>query len=106
MINSNYQQQPQPDSGEEIIVDTKWKVPNKFAKESDIYQMNAYSTSSSQVSKVILLYPRLDCTEKLVGNYTFLIGKNHARTLEIKTIDVTKVSSWNIFLKELKNTFN
>ncbi|MBQ6932796.1 MAG: hypothetical protein IJN37_00270 [Clostridia bacterium] len=94
------------DSGEEIIVDTKWKVPNKFAKESDVYQMNAYSTSSSRVSKVILLYPHLDSTEKFVGNYTFLIGKDHARTLEIKTIDITKVLSWNNFLKELKNTIN
>ena len=68
--------------------------------------MNAYSTSSKRVKKVILLYPHLDSTEKLVGDYTFLIGQEHARTLEIKTIDISKVLSWNVFLKELKATIN
>ena len=90
----------------EIIIDTKWKIPNKFAKESDIYQMNAYSTSSNKVSKVVLLYPHLDSTEKMVGNYTFLLGNGHARALEIKTIDITKVLTWNGFLKDLRTVIN
>ena len=92
--------------GTEIIIDTKWKIPNKFAKESDIYQMNAYSTSSNKVSKVVLLYPHLDSTEKMVGKYTFLLGNGHARALEIKTIDITKVLTWNGFLKDLRTVIN
>lgn len=91
-------------TGEEIIVDTKWKTPNKFSKESDIYQMNAYSISSKQVSKVILLYPYLANTEKFVGSYTFLIGEKNNRVLEIRTIDLSKVLCWNSFLTELKRT--
>lgn len=92
--------------GTEIIIDTKWKIPNKFAKESDIYQMNAYSTSSNKVSKVVLLYPHLDSTEKMVGKYTFLLGNGHTRALEIKTIDITKVLTWNDFLKNLRTVIN
>lgn len=88
--------------GAEIIIDTKWKIPNRFAKESDIYQMNAYSTSSSKVNKVILLYPHLDSTGKMVGDYTFLLGNEQTRTLEIKTIDITKVLTWNDFLNDLR----
>lgn len=92
--------------GTEIIVDTKWKIPSKFAKESDIYQMNAYSMSSNKVSKVVLLYPHLDSTEKMVGKYTFLLGNGHARSLEIKTINITKVLAWIDFLKELRAVIN
>lgn len=91
------------DDGTEIIVDTKWKIPNKFAKESDIYQMNAYSTSSHKVSKVVLLYPYLDSTGKMVGKYTFLLANSNTRVLEIKTIDITKVLVWNDFLKDLRS---
>lgn len=89
-------------NGDEIIIDTKWKIPNKFAKESDIYQMNAYSTSSQKVCKVILLYPHLDSTGKMTGKYSFLLDNEHTRSLEIKTIDLTKVMSWNEFLTDLK----
>ena len=92
--------------GTEIIIDTKWKIPNKFAKESDIYQMNAYSTSSQRVSKVILLYPHLDSTVKMVGKYTFLLGTGKTRVLEIKTIDVTKVLVWNDFMTDLRAVIN
>ena len=90
----------------EIIIDTKWKIPSKFAKESDIYQMNAYSTSSQKVSKVVLLYPHLDSTGKMVGKYTFLLGKEQSRSLEIKTIDITKVLVWNDFLADLRKVIN
>lgn len=92
--------------GTEIIIDTKWKIPKNFAKESDIYQMNAYSTSSTRVSKVFLLYPHLDSTEKMIGKYTFLLGNGHTRVLEIKTIDITKVLSWNDFLNDLRTVIN
>lgn len=45
------------DSGN-YIIDTKWKMPISFAKESDIYQMNAYSTGIGKVERVFLLYPK------------------------------------------------
>lgn len=88
--------------GTEVIIDTKWKIPNKFAKESDIYQMNAYSSSSKTVRKVILLYPHLDSTGKMTGKYNFLLDNGHSRELEIKTIDLTKVMAWSDFLADLQ----
>ncbi len=90
------------DDGSDIIIDTKWKIPKSFAKESDIYQMNAYAASSEKICKVILLYPYVKSTEKLVGSYTFISEKNPAKKLEIRTVDLTKVLSWNTFLKALK----
>lgn len=91
------------DNNTEYIIDTKWKIPNKFAKESDIYQMNAYSTSNRNVKKVILLYPYLESTAKIVGKYTFLLDDKKNRILEIKAIDLTKILSWNEFLRDLQN---
>lgn len=92
--------------GTKIIIDTKWKIPSNFAKESDIYQMNAYSTGSSKIKKVIILYPYYNKTEKIVGKYTFLLGNESNRVLEIKTIDITKIMNWDIFIKNLRTIIN
>ena len=55
---------------------------------------------------MILLYPHLDSTVKMVGKYTFLLGTGQTRVLEIKTIDVTKVLVWNDFMTDLRAVIN
>ncbi|MEE1163574.1 MAG: hypothetical protein UHU21_07760 [Lachnospiraceae bacterium] len=87
---------------EQWIIDTKWKLPGRFAKESDVYQMNAYSTGIKNVSKVILLYPRVSRSDHLVGYYTLLSSVGGPRPLEIKLIDLMECLSWNEFLKSFK----
>ena len=84
------------------IVDTKWKMPNRFAKESDVYQMNAYSSSIPNVSKVVILYPRLNQTESIVGEYIFLDSLGTRRKLDIKTIDLLECLNWNQFIIDFK----
>ncbi len=90
---------------EQWIIDTKWKIPGRFAKESDVYQMNAYSTGIKGVSKVILLYPRVSRSDHLVGYYTLLSSVGGPRPLEIKLIDLMECLSWNDFLKSFKKKF-
>lgn len=89
------------------IIDTKWKIINKTIKESDAYQMNAYSTGINNVSKVILLYPRVSHNDNLVGYYSFLSGANISpRRLEVKTIDLAGCLAWNRFLKDFRTMFD
>ena len=90
---------------EQWIIDTKWKIPGRFAKESDVYQMNAYSTGIKNVSKVILLYPRVSRSDHLVGYYTLLSSVGHQKKMEIKLIDLLECLSWNDFLKSFKKSF-
>ena len=90
---------------EQWIIDTKWKMPGRFAKESDVYQMNAYSTGIKNVSKVILLYPRVSRSDHLVGYYTLLSSVGGPRPLEIKLIDLMECLSWNEFLRSFKRKF-
>jgi 5-methylcytosine-specific restriction endonuclease McrBC regulatory subunit McrC len=68
----------------------------------DVYQMNAYSTGIKNVSKVILLYPRVSRSDHLVGYYTLLSSVGGPRPLEIKLIDLMECLSWNEFLKSFK----
>jgi len=91
-------------SDEQWIIDTKWKLPGRFAKESDIYQMNAYSAGIKNVSKVILIYPRVSKTDHLVGYYQLLSSVGDSRPLEIKMIDLMGCLSWSDFLKSFKET--
>lgn len=91
---------------EQWIIDTKWKIPGRFAKESDVYQMNAYSTGIKNVSKVILLYPRVSRLDHLVGYYTLLSSVGGPRPLEIKLIDLMECLSWNSFIKTFKQKFS
>ena len=90
---------------EQWIIDTKWKIPYKFARESDVYQMNAYSTSIRNVSKVILLYPRVSSSDRLVGYYTLLSSKGANRPLEIRTIDLMECLDWKKFLDSFRKKF-
>lgn len=90
---------------EKWIIDTKWKLPQHFAKESDVYQMNAYSSAIKNTSKVILLYPQINSSNQWLGSYKFLSPSDNERLLEIKTIDLTKCLSWNKFIKSIQLNF-
>lgn len=89
---------------EQWIIDTKWKLPSRFAKESDIYQMNAYSSAIHHVNRVILLYPRVPKTDQIVGQYLFSDAFGIQRLLEIRTIDLMGCLSWGHFLRQFKET--
>lgn len=91
---------------EQWILDTKWKMPSRFAKESDIYQMNAYSSAINNVSKVVLLYPRVSQTEQMVGEYVFIDRNGTQRPLEIRTIDLLECLSWSQFLRSFGESFS
>ena len=83
------------------IVDTKWKIPANFAKESDVYQMNAYSTGIKNVENIILLYPFVGKIE-MIDDYHFEDKDGRKRALKIRTIDLMKCLDWKAFLKELE----
>jgi 5-methylcytosine-specific restriction enzyme subunit McrC len=89
------------DSGLIDIVDTKWKIPKSFAKESDAYQMNAYSSSIKGVQRVILLYPLVQ-KERIVDDYDFMDLNGKKRPLCIRTVDLMKMMNWKDFINEVK----
>lgn len=89
----------------DYVIDTKWKLPNGFSKESDIYQMNAYSTGIGNIAKVYLLYPETASTEVFVGDYEFISQNEDRRKLGIRSIDLTLCTKWSVFLREIKDTF-
>ena len=78
------------------LIDTKWKIPKKFAKESDAYQMNSYSSCIPNVERIILLYP-LVLSDSMVGDYYFEDGSKIKRILSIRTIDLTLLLDWKAF---------
>ena len=90
---------------EQWIIDTKWKLPKNFAKESDIYQMNAYSTGIKDVSKVVLLYPKFTDKLHLVEYYTLLSAVGNKKPLEIRFIDLMNCLQWDSFLQDFKECF-
>lgn len=92
------------DSGN-YIIDTKWKMPISFAKESDIYQMNAYSTGIGKVERVFLLYPKTSGTVTFSGDYLFTTHAGGNRNLGIRTIDLELCTNWAAFLNEIKALF-
>ncbi len=92
-------------NGKQCIVDTKWKLPRKFVKESDVYQMNAYSTGIKNVEKVILLYPHILKSDNLTGQYTILSNDGYLRLIEIRFIDLIQCLDWKTFLKTFKRQF-
>lgn len=72
------------------IIDTKWKIPKNFAKEADVYQMNAYSSSIKNVERIILLYPYVS-KESIIDDYSFVDLSGKKRHLHIRTIDLMLV---------------
>ena len=87
------------------IIDTKWKIPSSFAKESDTYQMNAYSTSIDGVERVFILYPLVRDTQ-LVDDYIFIDKSGTKRSLLIRTVDLMKIMEWRNFLTEFESIFS
>ncbi len=86
------------------IVDTKWKIPKNFVKESDAYQMNAYSSSIQKVDRVFLLYPYVEKRD-IVGNYSFIDLNGRKRALTIRTVDLMLVLDWKKFVKAFESIF-
>lgn len=64
------------------------------------------SSSIRNVSKVVLLYPRVSRTDQMVGEYEFLDSAGSRRPLEIRTIDLLGCLSWGQFLKSFKDTYS
>lgn len=91
---------------EQWIIDTKWKMPGRFAKESDVYQMNAYATGIKNVSKVVLLYPRVERSDHLTGDYTLLSHSGVQHNLSIRFVDLMGCLNWSTFLKKFGHIFN
>lgn len=90
------------EKGNYSIVDTKWKIPKSFSKESDVYQMNSYSTSIDKVKEIILLYP-LVYNKRMIDDYHFIDSSGIKRPLKIRTVDLLKCLEWRIFLNEFPN---
>lgn len=88
-----------------IILDTKWKIPQRFAKESDAYQMNAYSTSIPKVKEVVLLYP-LVLHSAMIDDYHFIDSEGKERLLKIRTIDLMKCLEWKSFLTIFRDSIS
>lgn len=86
------------------IIDTKWKIPLSFSKESDVYQMNAYSTSIDGVERVFILYPQVS-RNTLGGDYFFIDKSGIKRSLLIRTVDLMKILEWRSFIIEFKSLF-
>ena len=74
--------------GFKMVVDTKWKIIKSFAKESDVYQMNAYVSAISKVDTAILMYPKTIETDTAVGDYNFLNAAG-TKELKIRTVDLS-----------------
>ena len=91
-------------AGEFDIVDTKWKIPKNFVKESDAYQMNAYSGSIRKAARVFLLYPHVERGD-IVGDYSFADLCGRKRVLKVRTVDLLSMLSWRTFIEEFKAVF-
>ncbi len=92
-------------SGSINVIDTKWKIPSSFAKEHDVYQMNAYSTSLPQVDKVFLLYPESPHAKAIEGDYSFKASDGKTRPLGIRTINLSHCLNWRLFVEEFQTVF-
>lgn len=93
------------DDGSIDIVDTKWKIPQNFAKESDVYQMNTYSTSIEGADRILLLYPYVN-KNAIVDDYHFIDKNGNERQLKIRTVDLLKCLDWKGFLGELEKVLD
>ena len=91
------------DSSTKTIIDTKWKLPTKFVKESDIYQMNAYATAIPDVDRVFLMYPHTENDIQFVGDFSFVSNTGALCPLLIRTVDLSKCLNWKDFLAHIKS---
>lgn len=86
--------------GANIVVDTKWKETRSFAKESDVYQMNAYISAIPDVNTAILMYPKITNSSSVVGNYKFN-NESDDKELKIRAVDLTYVRDVKKFKEHL-----
>lgn len=86
------------------LVDAKWKIPKRFAKETDAYQMNAYSSSIRNAGRVFLLYPHVE-NRDMVGDYRFVDLGGRNRTLKIRTVNLLDTLDWKKFIGEFEDIF-
>lgn len=83
------------------ILDAKWKQLHGFAKESDIYQMNAYGTAFEHTQAVYLLYPHAADSLNYVGDYSFELANGIRQILRIRLIDLSLSLKWQPFRAHL-----
>ena len=83
------------------ILDTKWKRIHGFAKESDIYQMNAYGTSFDGCRAVYLLYSYDSDSSAYIGDYSFELANNTRQNLRIRLVDLSISLNWPQFRSHL-----
>lgn len=83
------------------ILDTKWKRIHGFAKESDIYQMNAYGTSFDGCRAVYLLYPYDSDSTAYIGDYSLELANNTRQNLRIRLVDLSISLNWPQFRSHL-----
>lgn len=88
--------------GFKIVVDTKWKIIKSFAKESDVYQMNAYISAIDKADIAILMYPKTIETDVVVGDYNFL-NNSGIKELKIRTVDLSIANDEIMFKNHLKD---
>ncbi|MET3682928.1 5-methylcytosine-specific restriction enzyme subunit McrC [Alkalibacillus flavidus] len=79
------------EEGTNLIIDTKWKVVNNFVNEKDVYQMFTYLNTLENSKEAILLYPKINNNDKIVGKYKYqTLYQEH--NLSIQTIDLSVTS--------------
>ncbi|MDF2941242.1 MAG: hypothetical protein K0S01_100 [Herbinix sp.] len=88
--------------GIKIVVDTKWKVVKGFAKETDVYQINAYVTAIPDVDTSVLIYPKTHLTNSVIGDYEF-INPLRIKVLKIRAVDLSLVNDEVLFMKHLND---
>ncbi len=86
--------------GFNMVVDTKWKVIKSFAKESDVYQMNAYVSAIPKVDVAVLMYPKTLKTDYVVGDYKFYNVSTN-KELKIRAVDLSIAKDETLFKTHL-----
>lgn len=84
-----------------IVLDTKWKAVDRFIKESDAYQMNAYCSAIPDVTSTVLLYPLTAGIRTAVGDYR-INSTDSIKMLKIRAVDLKIVDNKRLFGEYLK----
>lgn len=82
------------------IIDTKWKIVDKFINPNDAYQMNAYIDNIYNSNEVILLFPKCKNNDRIVRDFIF--NNKIDKTLKIRTIDMLLAGKKEL-TQEIKN---
>lgn len=82
------------------IIDTKWKIVDKFINPNDAYQMNAYIDNIYNSNEVILLFPKCKNNDRIVRDFIF--NNKIDKILKIRTIDMLLAGKKEL-TQEIKN---